>query len=295
MEKIRGIHHISAMVGDLENVLQFYREILKLRLVKQTVNFDDRTGYHLYFGSQSAPLSSLMTFFPQQNKTGIKGTGQVGKIAFKIPTNQLDYWKNRLKSFGIKYKEGMWSQFKALYISDYDQLELALVASAEVSNIADIQGFHGLSIYSSHPRASKEFLETKMGFIAVKEDENYHYLAISGDKQEELLIEKEFLEAGAWGAGTVHHVAWSLTDEKEERDWRKYLIKNGRDVTILRDRKYFKSIYFREPGQVIFEMATQVPGLTVDETKESLGKSLQLPQKYESRRKEIENRLPRLN
>ena len=295
MQAIRGIHHISAMVGDLEKVLAFYRKILGLRLVKKTVNFDDKIGYHLYFGSQLALLGPLITFFPQQLQTGHKGSGQVGKIAFRVPINQLDYWENHLKSFGIKTKKGYWSQDKALYFNDFDQLELALVASAQVSNNPEIQAFHGLSIYSSQPQASKEFLEKTMGFLAVSEDEEHFYLKIPGKRYEELLIEKFVSPAGIWGVGTVHHVAWSVLDEIEEKAWRKFLIDEGRDVTVLRDRKYFKSIYFREPGQVIFEMATEAPGLLVDESKEELGKQLQLPQKYERHRQEIEEVLLRID
>lgn len=134
-----------------------------------------------------------------------------------------------------------------------------------------------------------------MGFLAVREDEEYFYLKIPGKRYEELLIEKFVSPAGMWGVGTVHHVAWSVLDEIEEKAWRKFLIDEGRDVTVLRDRKYFKSIYFREPGQVIFEMATEAPGLLVDESKEELGKQLQLPQKYERHRQEIEEVLLRID
>ncbi|MEQ9763799.1 VOC family protein [Streptococcus sp. ZJ151] len=235
MQEIKGIHHISAMVGDLDNALRFYREILQLRLVKQIGNFDDKTGYHLYFASQLAPLGPLLTFFPQQPNGGTKGSGQVGKIAFRIPTNRLDYWKDRLELFDVKYKEVIWSQFKAFSTYDDDQLAIVLVASAESSSSPDIQAFHELSIYSSYPPASKAFLEEYMGFRALKEDENYHYLAISGGKQEELLIEKEMRGSGTWGSGTVHHVAWSLADEENEKDWRRYLLENGRDVMVIRD------------------------------------------------------------
>ncbi|MFU2205665.1 ring-cleaving dioxygenase, partial [Streptococcus pluranimalium] len=217
--------------------MTFYREILGLRLVKKTVNFDDKIGYHLYFGSQSAPLGLLITFFSQQFQTGHKGSGQVGKIAFRVLINQLDYWENHLKSFGIKTKKGHWFHHKALYFNDFDQLELALVASAEVSNNPEIKAFHGLSIYSSQPQASKEFLEKTMGFAVVSEDEEHFYLKVPGKRYEELLIEKFASPANIWGVGTIHHVAWSIFDEIEEKAWRKFLIDEGRDVTVLRDRK----------------------------------------------------------
>ncbi|MBJ8325157.1 VOC family protein [Streptococcus pacificus] len=288
MEAIKRIHHISAIVGSAQENLDFYRNLLKLKLVKQTVNFDDPSVYHLYFSNQNYDLGTLITFFPWENaEPGKKGSGQVGRIAFRIPKGSLDFWKKRLTNNNVVVEEKPWFEYNALYFQDIHGLDLAMVESGEANDKPDIIGFHGAMLLSNDPIGSRDFLKDFMGLEDLTENEKAYRLQTVGMEKHDLVIENISHERGVWGPGTVHHIAWSLPDDDTELAWRDFLIQKDYHVTSVRDRKYFKSIYLRETGKVIFEFATDGPGMTVDEEFEFLGRELQLPHMYEKRREEI--------
>ncbi|MDY3024540.1 MAG: VOC family protein [Streptococcus hyovaginalis] len=296
MEVIKHIHHISAIIGNVHENLQFYREILQLRLVKQTVNFDDSTGYHLYFANQAVDPGTLMTFFPWENaEPGQKGSGQGGRIAFRVPKGLLGYWRERLTAYDVSYQEAKWFEYPALFFQDHHALNLALVEGEEVSETPDLLGFHGVELLSSHPSGSVAFLKQHMGLVELEESSEAYRLQTTGHQKHDIVIPKASLERGSWGLGTVHHIAWHVSDETSLMSYSQGLSEAGFRPTVVRDRKYFKSIYLREAGHVIFEFATAKPGMTVDEPFDQLGMSLQLPKKYENRRALIEAALEPLN
>lgn len=296
MKTIQHIHHISAIVGNVNENLHFYQNILKLRLVKQTVNFDDSSVYHLYFANQDAQAGTLITFFPwEQATSGQKGSGQVGRIAFRVPKGSLDYWKDRLVQFDISVASNTWLGRDALFFQDTHGLDLALVESNAISQAEDILGFHGAELLSSNPKGSKDLLKAFMGLQELSETDQFYYLKTLGELSHEIIIPKVTLERGTWGPGTVHHIAWNVENQEELTTYADFLKKQGYHATIERDRKYFKSIYLREAGHVIYEFATAGPGMTVDEEFENLGKNLQLPQQFEEKRAEILAALEPLN
>lgn len=292
MENINRIHHISAMVGNAQENLDFYSQVLKLRLVKQTVNFDDPSGYHLYFASQNLSDPSLMTFFPLENsQAGIKGSGQGGCILFQIPKASLDFWSQRLKSFGIPFQERSLFEASALFFEDPHQLELALVEGPEVASTPEITGFHGTYMLSADYQASYQFLINEFGLLPIEENDDLYHLKTTGLHEDHIYLPKVNYDRGQMGIGTVHHIAWAVADDQVLTENRDYLASIGQNVTVIRNRKYFKSIYFREPGKVIFELATDGPSISIDEPFDQLGQKLQLPDKYENRRQQIETSL----
>ncbi|MGT2958324.1 ring-cleaving dioxygenase [Streptococcus bovimastitidis] len=292
MENINRIHHISAIVGNAQENLDFYSQVLNLRLVKQTVNFDDPSGYHLYFTSQNLSAPSLMTFFPLENgQAGTKGSGQGGRILFQIPKASLDFWSHRLKSFGIPYQERSLFEASALFFEDPHQLELALVEGPDVASTPEIAGFHGTYMLSADYQASYQFLINEFGLLPIEENEDFYHLKTTRLEADHIYLPKVNYDRGQMGIGTVHHIAWAVENQEVLKQNRDYLASIGQNVTVIRNRKYFKSIYFREPGKVIFELATDGPGITIDEPFDQLGQKLQLPDKYENRRHQIETSL----
>lgn len=292
MKTIQHIHHISAIVGNAQENVDFYRDVLQLRLVKQTVNFDDSSVYHLYFGNQKAEDGSLMTFFPWDKVApGQKGSGQVGHIAFRLPKGSIDYWKKRLVVHQVSYKESKWFDHQALFFQDRHGLNLALVEGDEVAEEAAILGFHGAELLSSNPEGSKDFLTAFMGLDLLAETESAYHLVTIGVLGHEIIIPKHSLDKGTWGPGTVHHIAWNVLDQEELVAYAQLFKNEGYYPTSERDRKYFRSIYLRESGHIIYEFATQGPGMTVDEPFEELGKNLQLSKVFENRRAAIMEKL----
>lgn len=288
MKTISHIHHISAIVGNVHESLAFYQDVLQLRLVKQTVNFDDPSRYHLYFANQSVDDGTLMTFFPWENSPlGQKGSGQLGRIAFRIPHGALSYWKNRLNQYQITSTEVKWLDRSALFFQDKHSLELALVESDLFSSSPDILGFDGLEMIPSDYQASFHFLSQVMGLRIIAEQSTYFHLQTHGQNKHNLILPKQNTEKGILGPGTVHHIAWNLPNLETLKSYRLELEQSHFKVTSVLDRKYFKSIYLREPGKAIFEFATQGPGMTIDEPFEQLGQKLQLPKRLEKQRSEI--------
>ncbi|PIO79441.1 VOC family protein [Streptococcus parauberis] len=287
MPTITSIHHISAMVGDVNENIHFYRDLLGLKLVKQTVNFDDPSHYHLYYSSPHNH-QGLLTFFPLGNsKAGQIGSGQVGRIALSVPKNALDFWRQKLKKANIAFQENQWGTKPALFFSDLDNLDIALVATSDKSQNPSITGLHGSYLLSSNYKASQEFLQKNLGLAPAFEDGLTISFTFKSDSEQEIIIPKVNYQRGEMGPGTVHHIAWLVNDLEELKAKQTQLTDQGFNVTVIRDRKYFQSIYLREPGKVIFEFATKVPGLTVDEAVDSLGQNLQLPSRLEQKRQQL--------
>lgn len=288
METIRHIHHISAIVGDAQENLDFYRDILQLRLVKKTLNFDDPSVYHLYFANQEADSGTLITFFPWENHTpGQIGSGQGGRILFSIPSGTLPFWQERLTKFQVPFVTKDLFGASALFFQDRHQLELALVESTDQSQTSNILGFHGVFLHTHDFEGSYHFMKKVLGLVDTFENDDYYLLETIGPQKHIIYLPKHNETRGHMGPGTVHHIAWNVSDLESLKSWYDYLNQTNFNVTTIRNRKYFKSIYFREPGKVIFELATQGPGLTIDETKEELGKTLLIPPIYEKRREEL--------
>lgn len=290
MRPINRIHHVSAIVGSSQENLWFYRTVLKLRLIKQTVNFDDPSVYHLYFDNHNK--KAVVTFFPWENaRFGKKGGGQVGRIAFRVPKGSLGYWEERLRSFNIPYERNNLFIDNTIIFTDMHTLDLALVESNVNAETQDILDFHGVVLLSTKPDKTKSLLTNELGLVNFHKDDEFSHFKTDSEEAHHILVTNNATPIGSWGVGTVHHVAWSLDTDEEQMEWQSYLSKKGFGVTEVKDRNYFNAIYMREHGGIIFEYATVNPGFSVDELEEDLGTQLKLPKQYEPMREEIESRL----
>lgn len=300
MMKTAGIHHITAMVNDAQRTIDFYGGVLGLRLVKKTINFDRPEVYHLYFGNESGQPGTVITFFPwPKQMKGRTGIGQVGVTGYAIPEGSYDFWENRLKQFGIEFSSELRFGEKYLKLQDPDGLEIELVernggpdhgwAFGGVSQEAAITGFSGATLISSQPHKTAEVLEGVLGLEPVGQEEGFLRF-----KSDENMIDIKLMPSvrGLMGAGTVHHIAWRAKNEAELLRWRELLQEKGFYPTEIRNRQYFQAIYFHEGGGILFEIATDLPGFTVDEPIEELGQSLMLPSWLEEKRDELEAMLP---
>lgn len=308
---IPGIHHITAICGDPQRNIDFYAGFLGLRLVKRTVNFDDPTTYHFYYGDGVGSPGTIITFFPWILPPGVtaqgrQGTGQVTSIPFWIPETAVDFWVDRLAGAGVDF-QGPEVRFGEPVISfrDPDGIPLELVARpggvlrapwehGPVPAEYGIRAFAGATFSLASHEATARLLTETMGFRAVGQEGPRLRFQI-GDGPDAAMIDLlQEPEKGRrrMGIGTVHHIAWRTPSREQEEAWQRVLAELGFQVTPVLDRKYFQSIYFREPGGVLFEMATDPPGFTVDETPEELGSDLQLPPWLEPRREQIVAKLP---
>jgi glyoxalase family protein len=293
--RLEGIHHITAITGDAPRNVDFYARVLGLRLVKKTVNQDDPTVYHLFYADEKGSPGSDLTFFEYPGAApGRAGAGMVHRIVWRVGSKEaLEFWSERLAAEGIEVV----SQDSGLLFPDPEGLthELATVKTSDEPLIADhpeipaelaLQGFDAVRAYSSEPQASRGLLEEGLGFAPSGDG-----WEIRGERRgSHYLYDAPPEQPGLPGGGTVHHVAWaSLMEEHEE--WRRQVLEHGGHPTPVIDRFYFRSIYFREPSGVLFEIATIGPGFTADEPLETLGEALSLPPDYEHLRDEIEPRL----
>lgn len=296
MEPIKRIHHISAIVGDPNENLKFYRDILGLRLVKQTVNFDDPGVYHLYFANHHMTPGTIITFFPWTNNNyGVKGSGQVGRIAFRISKGSLNYWKEYLLTQNLQVEITQLFGKDTLEFDDIHGLELAMVEGESSAGHHDIIGFHGSVLLSEHPNATKKLLTNSMGLKEVdSNDQNIHVETV-GEEKHHIITSVPPKPAGRFGIGTVHHIAWSVPDMDALKEWQNILFEENIGATVVKDRNYFNSVYSIEKGNIVFEFATDGPGFTRDEDIASLGTTLQLPKQYEQNRSAYETLLPKLD
>lgn len=268
MEAIQHIHHISAIVGNPEENIKFYRDILNLKLIKKTVNYDDPSTYHLYFANDSVDNGTIITFFnwPNTHKGHI-GNGQVGRIAFRVPKGSLEDWTQHLEMNQIKTMTTQLFESKTLEFEDIHGLPLALVEDDKVqSDQQAIIGFHGVTLLSSNPQETVKTLTTDMGLVKTSEDEGYIHIETQGEWRHHVIVKKQIADTNVrWGVGVVHHIAWSVPTNQAHLDWEAYMSNKGYYVTEVKDRSYFNAIYMKEHGGIIFEFATEGPGFTIDD------------------------------
>jgi glyoxalase family protein len=304
-----GIHHVTAIASDPQRNLDFYAGVLGLRFVKRTVNFDDPSTYHFYFGDEIGTPVTILTFFPWPGaRRGRVGVGQVGTTAFAVPEGSLASWRERLSSHGIRAVDGgVRFGEEVLGFEDPDGLPLELIATAwagevpawqqgPVSAVMAIRGFHSVTLLQRNAAATAEVLAGPLAFVpGAAEGSRHRYTAAApgvGSVADILVVPDG--APGMSGAGTVHHVAWRAADDASELEIRERVIGAGLHPTPVIDRNYFHSVYFREPGGVLFEIATDNPGFAIDESVDHLGEQLMLPHQYEEDRTALVNILPKL-
>jgi len=303
-----GIHHVTAITSDPQRNLDFYAGVLGLRLVKRTVNFDDPTTYHFYFGDAAGSPGTLITFFVWPGaKRGRPGAGQVGVTSFAIPPRSLGYWIERLIRYHVSYEQPQtrFDDERVIALKDPDGLLLELVAhpaaetrpewsGGEVAAEHSIRGIHSVTLWEDGHELTSRLLVDSLGFELTREQGSiYRFVAAGGGPAS--IVDLRLvpgLWSGVMGAGAVHHVAFRASSESEHVAIRGSLAGIGSNITPQIDRQYFRSVYFREPGGVLFEIATDGPGFTLDEPLETLGLALMLPPWLEDRRFEIEALLP---
>ena len=326
-QDILGIHHVTAIASNPQKNIDFYTQILGIRLVKLTVNFDDPTTYLLYFGDEIGRPGTILTFFPWPNAPkGHRGTGQVITTSFLIPERSIGYWVDRLKSQKVAV-QGPTKRFgnteEVLTLYDPDGLELELVASRSAKDRTlhvwkegpipiehAIRGFYSVTLSEVGYEHTAHVLTNELGFKLIGQDGSRFRFQISTAKDDDADRRnnntKEYYHGsnivdvlclpntqyGMIGVGTVHHVAWRTPTDEQQKVLRDRIVKAGLNATPFIDRAYFHSVYFREPGGLLFEIATNPPGFTIDEKAEELGTHLTLPKWFEPMRKDLEKILP---
>jgi glyoxalase family protein len=303
-----GIHHVTAIAGNPLKNFDFYTRDLGLRFVKKTVNFDDPSTYHFYFGDETGRPGTILTFFPWEGAPGgRRGVGETHQTAFRVPLRSLGYWTQRFLEKGIAH-EALEKRFgeQVLPFSDPDGMALALVGVAgaeeepawsngDVPAEHAIRGFHGVTLLLETASKTGAILTEVFGFREVAREGSVIRFKAPGDAVGSIvdIYEAKGFLRGYQGRGSVHHIAFRAADDREQAEMAEKLVgTHGMHPTDQKDRNYFRSIYFREPGGVLFEIATDIPGFAVDEPVASLGQALKLPRFLEPHRKEIENVLP---
>jgi glyoxalase family protein len=307
---IVGLHHVTAIAADPQRNLDFYTQVLGLRFVKRTVNFDDPGTYHFYFGDDAGHPGTILTFFPWPHASrGHAGAGEVTHTAFSVPAGALAFWEQRLAALNIPAERSSRFSEGVLTFADPDGMKLEIVAHEDADALAPdfvaprfadvppehaIRGFFGVTMLQIDAAETAATL-AMMGFDQVAAEGNRLRFAAPGQALGNHLdvVVDAHANFGRSGAGSVHHIAFRAADDEAQRDWRA-LIGQHIPTTNILDRDYFHSIYFREPGGVLFELATDNPGFAIDEPIESLGEALRIPAWLEPRRAELEKRLPEL-
>jgi glyoxalase family protein len=307
--KIPGIHHITAVASDAQRNYDFYTKVLGLRLVKKTVNFDDPGTYHLYYGNETGVPGTILTFFPWTNiNPGYAGTGMGTMIGYSVPRGSLEFWSARFKEHQIRHSEQA-ERFEERFLSfeDPDGLKLNLIEpkdidsrtpweTVEIKSAVAIKGLHSIVLTLKDMKPTAEILTELFGYKLLAQEGNYYRFATDAATTARTidLLELPDERAGYVAGGTIHHVAFRVKDREEQLLYRDRIAAMGLNVTPQIDRNYFYSVYFREPGGVLFEIATDEPGFTVDEPVNELGMQLKLPVQYEKDREVIEKTLPAL-
>ncbi|HEX6161917.1 MAG TPA: ring-cleaving dioxygenase [Vicinamibacterales bacterium] len=304
--RILGLHHVTATVDDAQADLDFCIELLGLRLVKKTVNFDNHNVYHFYYGDEAGNPGTIWTTFPYKGygvRAGAKGAGQVVTTVFSVPVGSLEFWRNRLRHAAVPFSD-IATHFgePGIGFNDPSGLLFELVANdrdsrtpwtREVSADAAVRGIHSVQMMVRDAGPSVEFLAKVLGWSVVGTSDNRTRLSAGGDKPGHLIdvVEDNNARTAVNGLGTVHHVAMAIGSDQEQIELQRSLAAAGVGVTDIRDRTYFRSIYFREPGGVLFEVATLQPGFAIDEPLHALGRALKLPEWEEPHRAAIERNL----
>lgn len=305
-----GLHHVTAIAGDPIRNFGFYTRDLGLRFVKKTVNFDDPGTYHFYYGDETGRPGTILTFFPWAGvSAGRRGVGETHQTAFRVPQRSLGYWTQRFTEKGIAY-EALEKRFgeSVLPFTDPDGMALALVgipgaenepgwSNGEVPAEHAIRGFHGVTLLLDSAAKTASVLTDVFGFKETGREGSVIRFKAPGDAEGSVvdIYEAKGFLRGHQGGGSVHHIAFRAADDAEQSKMAERLVSiHGLHPTEQRDRNYFRSIYFREPGGVLFEVATDIPGFAVDEPVATLGRDLKLPGFLEQHRKQIEGVLPNL-
>ena len=309
MESVQGLHHVTAISSDPQRTIDFYTQILGLRLVKLTINFDDPSTYHLYFGDEQGSPGTILTFFAWPGQpAGRKGTGQLTSTSFAVPKNSLEYWKQRLASNGISSrKSGRHFGDSVLSFLDNDGQGLELVESTDdvrngwrkgpVPEEQAVKGFHSVTLNEENLEHTESILVDTLGFrLKEQEDGRFRYEVGNGTGGTVVdVLSMPGSQRGFVSVGTVHHVAFRAANDDHQQQLRQEILKTNMHVTQVIDRLYFHSIYFREPGGVLLEVATDPPGFAIDEPIDRLGSSLMLPPWLEASRVTVQNSLPTVN
>jgi glyoxalase family protein len=304
---ITGIHHITAIASNPQRNLDFYTGILGLRMVKKTINFDAPDVYHFYFGDELGTPGTVFTTFPFDGaRKGTKGTGELTYTAFSIPTASLGYWMDRLEKYNIPISTPL-TRFgeKLVRFEDHDGMGIELIANdidkrkgwtyRNIPSEFAIRGFYGATLNLKAKDLTEKLLTQFMDYKFLAEEDGRYRFGTKGEPGDiiDIVLDKEGRQ-GVQSAGTVHHIAFRTDNESSQLEIQKILIENGYHVTEVKDRNYFKSIYFREPGGVLFEIATDEPGFAIDEDEAHLGELLKLPEWAEQHREKIESKLAKV-
>jgi glyoxalase family protein len=305
---ILGLHHVTATVADAQDDLDFCIDLLGMRLVKKTVNFDNHNVYHFYYGDERGTPGTIWTTFPYKGwgvPVGEKGAGQIVTTSFSVPRGSLAWWEARLRERHVAVAEGR-SRFndEVIVFKDPSDLVFELVAdddartpwASTVDAARAIRGLHSITMVVRDPKPTVALMTGPLGWTVVNETEGRIRLSVNGTQPGHVIdvLYDANATAAKNGLGTVHHVAMAIAEDEEQLRLREELLGMGLKVTEVRDRQYFKSIYFREPGGVLFEVATLKPGFLIDEELRGLGLDLKLPPWEEPHRAEIETKLPKI-
>ena len=299
---VKGIHHVTALAGDPQRNLDFYTGILGLRLVKKTVNFDAPDVYHFYYGDETGQPGSILTFFPYEGiQRGRHGKGMLNVTTFSVPSTSIIFWENRLKQYNISYTPAQ-DRFEgeaAMYFQDPDGLGLELIFNDSdkrpgfsyggIPKEHSIKGFYSVEIWQEGYERTAGLLTEVLDHKLIAEKGNRFRFAASDSPGNYIdILCSPDSRRGLGGGGTVHHLAFNTPTRETQAAVREKVLNSGYNPTPVLDRQYFESIYFREPGGVLFEVATAEPGFAVDEAPDHLGEALKLPQQYEQKRELIE-------
>lgn len=307
LNKILGLHHITAIADNAQRNYDFYTRVLGLRMVKRTVNFDDPGTYHFYYGNEQGSPGTILTFFPWEGiGKGVPGTGMATEISYSVNKGSLEFWESRLRNFNLNPGEKT-ERFGEIYLpfTDPDGLQLTLVTpvafdertgwqTEEVKSENATKGFYNVTLTLRRIEPTAKVLTDILGYrLLLQEGNRYRFTTDSVSTANMIdVLEEPSGKPGTNTAGTNHHIAFRVSDENTQMAYREKVLEKGLQITPKIDRDYFFSLYFREPGGVLFEIATDNPGFTVDEPLSELGSALKLPKQYESSRKEIEEFLP---
>ncbi|MGH1518069.1 ring-cleaving dioxygenase [Chryseobacterium sp. JK1] len=307
--RILGLHHITAIADNAKRNLNFYTQVLGVRLVKKTVNFDDPGTYHFYFGNENGTPGTILTFFPWEGiGQGTNGSGMATHIGYSVPKGSLDFWKERLKSFSVNIEEGEIFGEKMISFKDPDGLQLQFTeplaednrkvwTTEDIKDDNALKGFHNVTLTLKKADPTLKVLTDLLGYTIQKQEGERLRLATEAIDTANLIdiVENDKIPSGRNAAGTNHHIAFRVKDENVLMEYREKALSAGLSITPKINRDYFYSLYFREPGGVLFEIATDNPGFTVDEPLNELGTHLKLPAQYEGMRDKIEGVLPKLS
>jgi glyoxalase family protein len=308
-DSIMGIHHITAIAGQAQRNYDFYTKILGLRMVKKTVNFDDPETYHFYYGNEKGNPGTILTFFPWTYvKRGTTGVGMATEIGYSVPSGSLDFWEQRFREHGIKYNPTS-ERFGEVYlpIQDPDGLSLNLIVPGkedkrkpwetnDIKKDTATKGFHTITLTVRDLLPTSQVLTDIFGYQLLAQEGNFYRFVTAAVEHAaivDILVDANG-KPGVGAGGTNHHVAFRVRNEEILMAFRQKVMEAGLTITEKIDRNYFFSLYFREPGGILFEIATDNPGFDVDESLQELGTHLKLPAQYEARRSVIESSLPEL-